>query len=69
MPWPILGIVAIVTLRVESSDQSFESINVGLPGILLLPEALKGEAVTVGVALFSISSSVTFTGVNNGSIG
>ena len=64
MPWPILGIFAIVTLRVESSNQSFESINIGLRGILLLPEALKGEVVTVGVALSSISNSFSFSGVS-----
>ena len=46
----------------------FVSINVGLCGVLLLREALKGEVVTVGVALFGISSSVTFSGVNNGNI-
>ena len=44
------------------------SFNVGLSGVLVLREALKGEVVTVGVAFFGISSSVTFTGVNNGSI-
>ena len=47
----------------------FVCINVGLCGVLLLHEALKGEVVTVGIALIGISSSVTFTGVNNGSIG
>ena len=46
----------------------FVSINVGLCGILLLPEALKGEVVTVGVALVGISNSFSFSGVNNGSI-
>ena len=47
----------------------FVSINVGLCGVLLLCEALKGEVVTVGIALIGISSSVTFSGVNNGNIG
>ena len=46
----------------------FESINVGLRGILLLPEALKGEVVTVGIALVGISNSFSFPGVNNGSM-
>ena len=38
-------------------------INVGLRGILL-PEAPKGEVVTVGVALYSISNSFSFSGVS-----
>ena len=43
----------------------FESINCGLHGILLLlPEALKGEVVTVGVALSGISNSFSFSGVS-----
>ena len=46
----------------------FVSINIGLRGILLLPEALKGEVVTVGIALSSISNSFSFSGVNNGNI-
>ena len=41
------------------------SINVSLfRGILLLREALKGEVVTVGVALVGISNSFSFSGVN-----
>ena len=46
----------------------FVSINVGLCGILLLREALKGEVVTVGVALVGISNSFSFSGVSNGNI-
>ena len=44
------------------------SINVSLCGILLLCEALKGEVVTVGVALVGISNSFSFSGVSNGNI-
>ena len=46
----------------------FECINVGLGGVLDLREALKGEVVTVGVALFSISNSFSFSGVSNDNI-
>ena len=45
------------------------SINVGLCGVLVLREALKGEVVTVGVVLVGISNSFSFSGVNNGTIG
>ena len=41
-----------------------ECINVGLGGVLDLREALKGEEVTVGVALYSISNSFSFSGVS-----
>ena len=44
------------------------SINVGLCGVLVLREALKGEVVTVGVALFGTSNSFSFSGVSNGNI-
>ena len=38
--------------------------NVGLCGVLDLHEAPKGEVVTVGVALFGISNSFSFSGVS-----
>ena len=44
------------------------SINVGLCGVLVLREAPKGEVVTVGVVLFGISNSFSFSGVSNGNI-
>ena len=45
------------------------SINVSLCGnLLLLREALKGEVVIVGVALFGISNSFSFSGLFNGDI-
>ena len=40
------------------------SINVGLHVVLDLCEASKGEVVTVGVALSSISNSFSFSGVS-----
>ena len=49
---------------IASEEGRSVSINVGLCGILLLPEALKGEVVTVGVALSSISNSFSFSGVS-----
>ena len=49
---------------VASEEGQFVSINVGLCGILLLREAPKGEVVTVGVALYSISNSFSFSGVS-----
>ena len=39
--------------------------NVGLCGVLDLHEAPKGEVVTVGIALYSISNSFSFSGVSN----
>ena len=42
-------------------------INISLCGILLR-EALKGEVVTVGVALVGISNSLSFSGLINGDI-
>ena len=40
------------------------SINVGLCGVLDLRETPKGEVVTVGIALYSISNSFSFSGVS-----
>ena len=42
--------------------------NVGLCGVLDLREAPKGEEVTVGVALYSISNSFSFSGVSKRNI-
>ena len=62
-PWLLLG-----TNQEGLVQDQFVSINVGLCGILLLREALKGEVVTVGAALVGISNSFSFSGVNNGDI-
>ena len=51
-----------------SPSGSIGSINVGFCEVLDLREASKGEVVTVGVALYSISNSVSFSGVRNGNI-
>ena len=57
-PWLILG-----TNQAGLVQGRIESINVGLHGILL-PEAHKGEVVTVGIALSSISNGFSFSGVS-----
>ena len=54
----------MVTFRVD-----IVSINLSLCGnLLLLCKALKGEVVIVGVALFGISNSFSFSGLVNGDI-
>ena len=42
--------------------------NVGFCEVLDLQEASKGEVVTVGVALYSISNSFSFSGVSKRNI-
>ena len=49
---------------VASKEGRLGVFNVGLCGVLDLREALKGEVVTVGIALSSISNSFSFSGVS-----
>ena len=53
---------------IGSCAGSIGSINVGLCGVLDLREVFKGEEVTVGIALYSISNSFSFSGLVNGNI-
>ena len=62
-PWLILG-----TNQYGLVQGQLGVFNVGLCGVLDLREAPKGEVVTVGVALNSISNSFSFSGVSNGNI-
>ena len=49
---------------IGSCAGSIGSINVGLCGVLDLRKAPKGEVVTVGDALASLSNSFSFSGVS-----
>ena len=58
-PWLIVGIYQWGLVQGQLGV-----FNVGLCGVLDLREAPKGEVVTVGVALYSISNIFSFSGVS-----
>ena len=58
-PW----LIGHLSIGVLCRDE-LEVFNVGFCEVLVLREATKGEEVTVGVALYSISNSVSFSGIS-----